>query len=185
MPLDQDPAEAESFTSYDPSTVRPAPLAPPQSSDAPVDSSEAHAEADVTRPAVEFDERHKEPFTGLMYLGALAKTFNWAGHEFHIRTLTTQEVLIIAKLTAEYRDTLAQDRAYVSAVVALAVQSVDGVPLPFPYKESEIGHEWAIQRFNHVTGTWFAYTIDAVYGEYLALEGTAREVLAAMGNRSG
>lgn len=185
MPLDQDTAPAESYASYDPSTVRPAPLAPPASSDAPQDSSEAHAESDVSEPAVAFDERHKEPFNGLMYLGALTKTFTWAGHEFHIRTLTTQEVLIVAKLTAEFRGSIAEDRAYVSAVVALATQSVDRQPLPFPYKESQIGHEWAEQRFNYVTGTWFAYTIDAVYGEYLALEGKAREVANAMGNRSG
>lgn len=185
MPLHQDTAEAESYASYDPATVRPAPLAPPASSDAPQDFPEAHAESDVTAPGVTFDERHKEPFNGLMYLGALTKTFTWAGHEFHIRTLTTQEILIVAKLTAEFRGTLAEDRAYVSAVVALAVQSVDGTPLPFPYKESSIGHEWAEQRFNHVTGNWFAYTIDAVYGEYLALEGKAREVVTAMGNPSG
>jgi hypothetical protein len=61
---------------------------------------------------------------------------------------------------------------------------VDGEPLPFPYKES-VGTEWADQRFDYVTGKWYAYTIDAVYSEYLALEGKAREVMNAMGNRSG
>lgn len=183
MPLDQDPAEG-SYSSYDPSTVRPAPLAPPPSSDAPGDSSEAHAESDVTEPAVAFDERHKEPFLGLAYLGALSKTFMWAGHEFRIRTLTTSEILIVASITARYEGTLAANRAYSAAVVALATESVDGEPLPFPYKES-VGIEWAEQRFNYVTGQWFNFTIDAVYGEYLALESKVREVMTAMGNLSG
>jgi hypothetical protein len=188
MPLEQDPEEG-SYASYDPSTVRPAPLDPPQSSsgleaDAPVGDTESHAEADVNAQAASFDERHKEPFHGLMYLGALSKTFTWAGHEFHIRTLTTDEILIVALITARYEGTLAQNRAYSAAVVALATQSVDGEPLPFPYMEST-GHEWADQRFNYVTGKWYSFTIDAVYSEYLVLEAKAREVMNAMGNLSG
>jgi hypothetical protein len=188
MPLEQDPAEG-SYEPYDPSTVRPAPLDPPQSSsgleaDAPVGDTESHAVADVIPKAASFDERHKEPFEGLMYLGALSKTFTWAGHKFRIRTLTTAEVLIVTAITARYDGTLGQNRAYSAAVVALATESVDGEPLPFPYKES-VGTEWADQRFDYVTGKWYAYTIDAVYSEYLALEGKAREVMNAMGNRSG
>lgn len=183
MPLEQDVEEA-SYASYDPSTVRPAPLAPPASSDAPQESSEAHAESDVTTPALAFDERYQEPFEGLMYLGALSKTFTWAGHEFRIRTLTTSEILIVGLITARYEGTVAQNRAYSAAVVALATESVDGAPLPFPYKES-VGAEWADQRFNYVVGKWFNFTIDAVYAEYLVLESKAREVMTAMGNLSG
>lgn len=188
MPLDQDLVveDEQSYASYDPSAVRPAPLAPPASEpdDAPQDSSEAHAEADVSANAEVFDERYREPFEGLVYLGALSKTFTWAGHKFRIRTLTTQEVLIVATITARYEGTMAQQRAYAAAVAALCTESVDEEPLPFPYKES-VGTEWADQRFNYVTSKWFVYTIDAVYSEYLVLEGKAREVLNAMGNLSG
>jgi hypothetical protein len=184
MPLEQDVLDEESYASYDPSTVRPAPLAPPASSDAPQDFSEAHAESDVTTPVLAFDERHREAFEGLMYLGALSKTFTWAGHQFRIRTLTTSEILIVGLITARYEGTVAQNRAYAAAVVALATESVDGEPLPFPYKES-MGHEWADQRFEYVVGKWFNFTIDAVYSEYLVLEAKAREVMTEMGNLSG
>lgn len=184
MPLEQDPNEG-SYASYDPATVRPAPLAPPASDeDTPQDSSEAHAGSDVIRPGATFDERYREPFEGLMYLGALSKQFNWAGHQFHIRTLTTQEVLIVSQITARYEGTMGQNRAYAAAIVALATESVDGQPLPFPYKES-VGTEWADMRFDYVTGKWYSYTIDAVFNEYLVLEGKAQEVLAEMGNLSG
>lgn len=180
MPLEEDPNEG-SYESYDPSTVRPSPLAPPALSDAPQETSEALDGSDVETPVPSFDRRHAEPFEGLMYLGALTKQFQWAGHQFRIRTLTTQEVLITTQITARYEGTMGENRAYSAAVVALATESVDDEALPFPYKEST-GTEWADMRFNYVTGKWYAFTIDKVFSEYLELEGKAREVLDAMGN---
>lgn len=189
MPLQEDLDEG-SYSAYDPSTVRPPPLDPPPLSpgleaDAPVDPSESHGAADVSTTAVAFDERCKEPFVGLMYLGALSSDFSWAGHQFYIRTLTSMETLIVAQIAAKYEGTLGSNRAYTIAVVALATQSVDGQPLPFPYKEEVVADEWAWQRFRYVAGTWFSFSIDAVYTQYLLLEKKAREVAEAMGNLSG
>jgi hypothetical protein len=174
----------ESYESYDPATVRPAPLDLPALSEHESPSAESHAGTDVTTEAVAFDERCKEPLEGLMYLGALSKSFDWAGHKFRIRTLTTEETLIVSTITARYEGTLGQNRAYSAAVVALCTSSVDGKPLPFPYMEG-VGHEWADERFDYVVRKWFSFTIDAVYQEYLVLEAKVREVMAAMGNLSG
>lgn len=188
MPLEQDTAPAAqedgSYEHYDPATVRPSSLDPSQSSEPPGDLAESHDEADVSITAEAFDERHREPFLGLAYLGALSKTFTYAGHEFRIRTLTTDEVLAVALITKDYEGTIGENRAYVTAVVAMAVESVDGEALPYPYKEA-VGNEWAEMRFNWVKGKWFTYTVDHVYEQYLLLEGKVREVLSAMGNPQG
>lgn len=190
MPLTQDidtPAKGsgeESYESFDPAAVRPSPLDPSQSSSAPGDLAESHGGSDVLPTADVFDERFKEPFTGLAFIGALSKTFSWLGHEFHIRTLTTDEILAVASITAQYEGGLGENRAYITAVVALCTERVDGEMLPYPYKEST-GIGWAQDRFNYVKGQWFTYTVDAVYEEYLILEGKVREVLNAMGNVSG
>lgn len=192
MPLEQDSPE-ESYGSYDPTTVRPSLPDPSQSSEAP-GGAESHDGTDVSGEGVaeptkaklpEFDPRHREPFQGLMFLGALSKTYTWLGHKFEIRTLTTEEVLAVALITAKYESTMGSQRAYVTAVVALAVQTVDDEHLPFPYKKDDLGNAYAEGRFNYVKANWFPYTIDAIYTEYLVLENTVREVFAEMGNASG
>jgi len=132
-----------------------------------------------------FDERYSEPFNGLMYLGALTKEFEWLGHKFVIRTLTTNEMLIVPLVIKRWENTIGHARAYAACMVALATVSVDGESLPTPVESSEVGHAWANQRFNHVVSRWFPYTIDKVYSEYLVLEDLARETVEAMGNAFG
>jgi hypothetical protein len=133
----------------------------------------------------EFDPRYAEPFEGLLYIGALTKEFEWLGHTFVIRTLTTNEILIVPLIIKKWEGTIGAARAYGACMVALATISVDGQSLPTPVETSPIGHEWALQRFNHVTGRWFPYTIDRVYSEYLELESEAVKTVEAMGNAFG
>lgn len=191
MPLPQD--SGESYAPFDPTTVRPSLSDPSQSSEAP-GVAESHDGSDVSGEGVEqeadkqvpqFDPRYREPFKGLLFLGALSKTYTWLGHEFQIRTLTTEEVLAVALVTAKYEGTLAAQRAYVTAVVAMATESVDGEQLPHPYKRDSLGNGYTEGRFNYVKANWFPSTIDAIYTQYLTLENTVREVFAEMGNASG
>lgn len=136
--------------------------------------------ADGTPPEVKFDDRWKESFHGLAYLGALTRTFEWLGHKFVIRTLTSDEELAIARIVKDWTGTLGEQRAYLLATVALCTQSVDGKGLPTPIGE-EPGIDWAIQRFNFIKGRWYRYTVDKVYEQYLILEAEAREVIEQMG----
>lgn len=140
--------------------------------------------ADGTEATSLFDDRFKEPFQGLAYLGALTKSFEWLGHKFVIRTLTQDEELASALLIKEWEGTPGSQRAFVTAMVALCVESVDGQPLPTPISEGN-SYAWAYQKFNFVKARWFPTTIDAVYVEYLALEQKAREVVEEMGKASG
>lgn len=132
-----------------------------------------------------FDPRHHDSFHGLAYLGALTKTFDWLGHRFVIRTLTRDEELAIALIIKEWEGTSAEPAAYMTAIVALCTESVDGVGMPSPFQEAPgRGYDWAFQRFNMVKARWFGPTIDAVYMHYKALEERALEVLDAMGKAS-
>lgn len=152
------------------------PLARPLPEDTP--AADGHESTSL------FDDRFKEPFQGLAYLGALTKTFEWLGHKFVIRTLTQDEELASALLIKDWEGTPGAQRAFVTAMVALCVESVDDQPLPTPISEGG-SYAWAYQKFNYVKARWFPSTIDAVYVEYLALESKAREVVEEMGKASG
>lgn len=132
-----------------------------------------------------FDERYKESFHGLAYIGALSGTFEWLGHKFVIRTLNVDRELAIAALTREWENTAFYQRAYMTAIAALCVQTVDGQGLPVPIGEEEDTYAWARQRFDFVKARWWPPTVDKVYTECLALEDEARRVLDEMGKALG
>ena len=173
-----DTTEGEEYGSYDPDQIVPLP-------EEPEEAPEAEGVAEPSEDPVAFDERYVEPFKGLMYLGALTKQFEWLGHTFVIRTLTTDELLAVPMLIKDWEDTIGHPRAYATAMVALATMSVDGESLPTPIASSGSNYAWAFQKFNYVKGRWFVYTIDHVYSQYLELETTASEVIKAMGEASG
>lgn len=177
MPLPQGEAE-QAYAPYDPTDVNPD-LAPVE----PVTTTETIDEALEDLPS--FDERYIEEFNGLMYLGALVKTFEWVGHTFTIRTLMSDDYLAVGVLTKDYAGTIAEGRAYTTAVVAMALQSVDGQPLPTPVGSHDSTYAWAFQRFNWVKARLFPPVVDTVYGEFLVLEAKAKRVLDAMGKASG
>lgn len=149
------------------------------SSDAPPPEESTPAAANPAGdPPPEFDERHREVFNGLMFVGALSNTFSWSGHRFRIHTLTSGELMEVALIQKQYRDTIADSRAYVTAMVAACTDSVDGKPLPQPLGPGDSALE---AKFRYITDHWFPWTIDAVYEEFLLLEERVNEILAAMG----
>lgn len=167
------PVEGQEYGSYDPAEVRPEPAPDGALVDA----------AGNALPT--FDRRYQDEFEGLLYLGALTKSFDWLGHRFVIRTLTQEEVLTVALLIKQWSGTLGEAKAYTTAMAALAVVSVDDKPLPMPVGDGEGEFAWAHQRFNYVRANWFQFTVDKVYSEYLVLESKAQEVIDAMEKASG
>ncbi|MET7363273.1 hypothetical protein ABZS76_33215 [Streptomyces sp. NPDC005562] len=133
-----------------------------------------------------FDERSAEAFTGLLYLGSLTESFSWLGHDFVIRTLGVDEQLAVAQVTKQYEGTGGGEQlAYATAVVAMAIVTVDGEELPTPIGEDAKLAEWAHKRFGYVKSNWFQYTISEVFQRYLKLEDTAAQTVAAMGKAFG
>jgi len=120
---------------------------------------------------------------GLLALGELTSSFEWCGHRIVIRTLRTDEELIVASMIKEWDTTLGGAKAYATAMCALAVQAIDGQPMPTPLGETGSKYQWAMERFRYAQ-RWYPWTIDAVYAQYLQLELRVKEVLAELGKAS-
>ncbi len=127
---------------------------------------------------VRFDPRYVEEFEGLLFVGSLRKRFRWMGHEFVIRTLTTNETLEVALIQKPYLGTLGEIKAYQAAVVAACIVTVDGNPPPIPVTDDGNDLE---ARFFYVVNHWQPIIIDMIYGQLMMLEQKVNEVLVAMG----
>lgn len=167
----EDPYEGMEFAPYDPN--KDAPL----KRGTPLGRGKDGAE-DVQ---LVFDERYREDFEGLMFIGALTSRFSFLGHEFVIRTLTVDELLAAGKLTKEFEDTIGAARAYATAMVALTIVSVDGTGMPSPIgEEPGNDYKWAYERFDYAKARWYPWVVDYIYDKYLLLEERTRQVLEEM-----
>lgn len=170
-------------------------LLPSDFRDDPISSTSTGPEASSTAPPTEgttpdesggdeeealpeFDPRHREEFSGLLYLGALNDEFDWSGHHFKIKTLTQGELLEVGLLSRDYRDTLGDSKAYVTAFVAASLVSVDGRRVTNPLGPGETD---AAANFTYIKDAWYPWTIDAIYERCMVLEGRVNEILQAMG----
>lgn len=206
MPLPEDGDSTESsvydapsaFNPYDPPTdtesVQPTPISPTPSSDTPEagdtgeqTESRPQGEQQVQQDEVielpQFDEKHAEDFVGLLYLGRIDKKFRLFGHTFVIRTLTTEQLAEIAQITKDSVGLSAENAVYQSAVVAAAVQSVDGQPLPGSLTYNALDDLQV--RFTYVLRNWMPPVREAIYRECTKLELVARQALTALGEASG
>lgn len=186
---DLDPTEDELLIGpQSPPPVPPTSSGPEASSAAPPDE-EPHPGSDgddevVAEPLPEFDPEFRKPFEGLLYLGKLQQTFHWMGHTFVIKTLTTDEILEVGLVHAQYVGTMGEAKAYQAAVVAACIVSVDGSPPPLPIT-NEPDDTLLRARFDYVKRSWFPPTVDAIYDRYLVLEKQMFDVLEELGKASG
>lgn len=164
-----DPFEGMEFTPYDPAEATEIPQGTPLGGG-----------RDTESQAGSFDQRYKDDFDGLAFLGALEARFDYIGHRFHIRTLTTNELLAVAMIVKQFEGTVGDSRAYATAMVAMSVVSVDGIGLPSPHEEKSAEYAWAFERFDYVKAKWFPWTVDYVYERFLLLEERVRNVLIEM-----
>lgn len=185
-PLSEVPPPMPEFDpSVQPTSSRPSPSSSTPGDTGGTSGADVQAEEEQPKEALpEFDSRYVDEFEGLMYLGALVDDFEWMGHKFRIRTAKTDELAEAALLVKPYQGTDVEMKVYQVAVVAASVLSVDGRPLPAPIS-SDPADTALSNRFRYVMSNWYGPTIDAVYQRYYELELRARQVLEAMGNRSG
>lgn len=193
MPLeDGEWYEQEEVSPSDLANVGAQVSGPPPSSTAPEENTEPHrataeappeGAASEERPLPEFDPRVRQDFDGLLFLGALTNQFEWLGHTFVIKTLSTDELLEVSLLVKEWQGTLGEMKAYSAAIVAACTVSVDGKPLPQPISANP-GDLPVRNRFNMVR-RWYPTTLDVVYDEYMQLERRVLEVMDAMGKVNG
>src|SRR5882757_1926480 len=177
MPVSEEPSPDKAmYDTLDPTLV--APLSGLESGD---EVAPAPTETEIPR----FDDRYRDDLNGLLFLGALKKSFEWMGHRFVIRTLNVGEYAEIAVAAGRYRDTDFAAKAYQAATVAACIISVDGKDLPvMPISNGENDTNIAA-RFEYVMYRWFAPTIDYVFTQFYELESTVRELIDELGKPSG
>lgn len=187
------PDEALIEPSLQAASAAAATTGPPPSSETPghlqepperTGSEQEQPDKEDPLPPTEFDERCKEPFTGLIYLGALDDEFSIWGHRFRIATPSQAEKIQMGLLHAPYAGTMASEVAYQTLMVAAFLVSVDDHELPKPVlndaKENRVRdrYEWVAENLRQPV-------IDEVFSRCMVLEGQVRDVLQAMGEARG
>ncbi|MCW2930030.1 MAG: hypothetical protein JWM19_992 [Actinomycetia bacterium] len=125
-----------------------------------------------------------EDLVGLLSLGAVRGWFDWCGHRISVRTLTTDEELLVAQLIREFEGGMGGTKAYATATAGLCAESIDHQPMPVPLGEHPNSqYKWALERFNYAR-RWYPPTIDAILDAYLQLEDRQRAVMAGLGKAS-
>jgi hypothetical protein len=165
--------------------ARPEPEAPPEET-APSDPPAAPSEPEpvVAKPDYrEFDPKHKEAFSGLLYVGQLDDEFMRFGHKFRIVTPSQTERLQVGPIIKEFRDTITAEIAFQTAIVALYLQSVDDQPLPQPIMIN--AKDTALRdRFNWVSENMRRQVIYAICDQCMILDDEVDAILDAMGKAS-
>lgn len=131
-----------------------------------------------------FDERYKQSFTGLLYVGYLTDEFWVWGHRFEIKTPTQAERIQVGQVHKPFADTLTSEIAWQAAVVAAYLDKVDDQELPKPVTLDP--KESALQdRYRWVTENLKQAVINQVFNKCLLLDAEVDRTLAAMGEASG
>jgi hypothetical protein len=133
----------------------------------------------------EFDPKHRDALSGLLYIGDLRDEFDWNGHRISIRTIHPDELKAVAILHAQYAGTIGDVRAYADAVVAACLVTVDGTAVVSPMGAPRSTLDRVTEVYNYISSSWYPWTIDAIYDRFRALEGKVDAILDAMGKASG
>lgn len=132
----------------------------------------------------EFDPAHRQPFKGLLFVGALTHSFELFGHRFTIATPTQTERLQIGQVIEPFQNTVTAEIAYQTALVAAYLVDIDGQKLPEPVvtnpKETAL-HD----RFRWTSENLRRPVLDQLFDQCLKLDSQVDDVLAAMGKASG
>lgn len=139
-------------------------------------------EPDTLTIPIEFDPRYRSDFDGLLYLGALTDSFEWAGHSFTIKSLTVGDLLEVARISKDWEDTMGASRAYTSAICAACVLTVDGRQMVQPIARDSPGR--VLERFEYIKKNWYPYSVDAIYNRYVILEARVEEMMRRVGEAS-
>ena len=134
-------------------------------------------EEDVA-PLPKFDPRFREDFEGLLYIGKLRRQVRWLGHKFTLRTMNVEELMEAGQLHKPYVGTISDIKAWQSIIIAAAIETVDGRPLPLPMSDQESEFE---AKFHYILRHWYPITVDRLYEEYLILEDQVQKVIEQMG----
>lgn len=135
------------------------------------------------------EEKYEDPFfgfpsevqqavNGLAWLGHLEREVKFGGHTFVLRTLKTDDDLIVASITQDYIETLGQAKAWALANVAMSLQSVDGDP-NFCVALGPDRTQNARDRFKFVSN-WYWPVVAYLFAQFSELNEEQSEALTAL-----
>lgn len=139
----------------------------------------AFADPDPATTIEDFNPQVREDVEGLMFLGELYDSFDFCGHRFTIKTLRGDEELLAAMITKEFVQTMGQERAWVWALVALSLVSVDG-DTEFCPPLTNSKRDYSRARFSYVTGNWYWPLAVHVHDKYAKLLEAQDEAMRRM-----
>lgn len=114
---------------------------------------------------------------GLVYLGKLTDVIDVYGHQIEIRTLTIGEELDIGLLTQPFESTAERGRAYMTAVAAACIETVDGRPLPIQPLGPSSRAAMLREKFTYMADRYHWETIKKIYDGYMLLQSRVVESL--------
>lgn len=123
-----------------------------------------------------FPDEYKQPFIGLLYVGAMKKTVEYAGHKIVLRTLTQGEELRVGQLTREYVGCRNETSALKLYYVAAAVESVDGKSMLNELHDDVDPITTKAEQMKE----WYAPVVEYLYDEYSVMFKSCAEVAGAL-----
>lgn len=140
--------------------------------------AEEVVEEEYEDPFYGFPKEIQQAVNGLAWLGHLEREVSFGGHTFVLRTLKSDDDLIVATLTQDYLETLGQAKAWAMANVALSLQSVDG-DANFCSALGPDRLQNGRDRFKFI-GNWYWPVIAFLFAQYNELNEEQNEALVAL-----
>jgi hypothetical protein len=144
----------------------------------PEDDADGRTEPSGPDDTSGFDQRHREAFTGLLYVGKLSTRVTHFGHSFDLETPSQREKLEAGILHKRYVNTISGDIAWATLTVALYLTAVDDEPLPEP-----LGPDTQTQvkeRFNWVLDNLKPGVVETLFTDCLELDAQVNDVLGEL-----
>lgn len=119
-------------------------------------------------------EEEEHAFITAAELGKDRDTFVIFGNEVELHTLTIKETLESAKITKQYVGTKAEWVALKTAVVACAIDTINGEPF---HTSISIDEPTTQRRFKKLADNYYSDFVSECYEKYVELEERQRKLL--------
>lgn len=123
-----------------------------------------------------------EALVGLMNVGRLTKDIALYGEDLRLRTLKIGEELEVGLLINRWSGTPEEGRAYAVAIVAAAIETLNGRPLVQalgPSRDDELR-----RKFDYVRTKWYWPAIQEIYEQYVQLQAEQLRALEELRSKS-
>lgn len=116
----------------------------------------------------QLSEGSRAGYLDLINVGKMARSFEWAGHTFIIKSLNLEEEIAIGQLIKPYAGTITEEKAAVAAIAAACIESIDGNPLMVRITKDPVAH--LQEKFKMLVSNWYWPVVKRINEEYSYLQ---------------